>query len=220
MSSTPASFPTSSSLVPLPGTPRAHQSFSQDPRERLSVWLAAVVGAAAFLISCAVVVLAGSPQPAHAGVADGTEPYGGCAEAWQAPRSAGADLCREQGYTVSARFVLSPRGVVLHSSLPHCAYEDGSGGRRPCTWNVGRPVDGNGIGLAYKVRRDMSVRYVWPTSPAVDGWRWVSERQARRLAGRFTRPAERRSVAAWQRCVLRDDGTRVRCADGDRYRLR
>lgn len=210
----------SSSSVRLPGTPRARQNSSQNSRERLSVWFAAFVGAAAFLVSSAIVVLAGSPQPAHAATDGAIEPYGGCAEAWQAPRSAGADLCRELGYTVSARFVLSPRGVVLHSSLPHCAYEDGSGGRRPCTWNVGRRVDGNGIGLAYKVRRDMSVRYVWPTSPAVDGWRWVSERQARRLAGRFIRPAERRSVAAWQRCVLRHDGTRARCADGARYRLR
>lgn len=186
------------------------------PRERLSVWVAALAGAAAFLGGATVAVLTGSPGAAHAVSGAAPEPYGGCAEAWQAPRSAGADLCRERGYAVSARFVLSPRGVVLHSSLPHCTHEDGSGGPRPCTWNVGRRVDGNGIGLAYKVRRDMTVRYVWPEPPAVNGWRWVGERTARRLARLLTRPSERRSTIAWQRCVTRHHGTttRVRCPDG------
>lgn len=170
------------------------------------------------LVCSAAFALAGSP--AGAGTRGATEPYGGCDEAWQAPRSPGADLCRALGYSVSARFVLSPRGVVLHSSLPHCRFEDGSGGRRPCTWNVGPRTDGNGVGLAYKVRPDMTVRYVWDASPAVDGWRWVSERRARRLVSRITRPAQQRSVTAWQRCVIRRDATtRVKCPDGGRYVL-
>lgn len=187
-------------------------------RERLPVWVVAVLGAAALVGSATLVLPAGSPAPAQAATSPGAEPYGGCAEAWQAPRSAGADRCRELGYTVSARFVLSPRAVVLHSSLPHCTDEDGGRGPRPCTWNVGRRIDGNGIGLAYKVRRDMTVRHVWAESPAVNGWRWVGERRARRLAGHFTRPAQRRSLAAWQRCVIRHGGTTwVKCPDGRRY---
>ena len=187
--------------------------------EKLSVWVTALVGAAAFLGTAIVLVLAGASPPSHASTSGVLEPFGGCDEAWQAPRSTGADRCRELGYTVSARFLLSPRGVVLHSSLPHCRFEDGSGGRRPCTWNVGPRVDGNGIGLAYKVRRDMSVRYVWAASPAVDEWRWVGRSLAYRLLGHFTSPGERRSVTQWQRCVVRRDGTmRVKCPDGARYR--
>lgn len=187
--------------------------------ERISVWAAALIGAATFLGSATVMVLAGDPARAQVFAVTAVEPYGGCKEAWQAPRSPGAKLCRQLGYTVSARFVVGPRGVVLRSSLPHCRYEDGSGGPRPCTWNIGRRIDGNGIGLAYKVRRDMTVRYVWPESPAVRGWRWVGQRQARRLARQFTRPAQRRSLDAWQRCVLRHGATtRVKCLDGDRYR--
>ena len=183
---------------------------------RSTLGVAALLGVVALVCTAAVVVLAGSP--ARAATSGATEPYGGCDEAWQAPRSPGAELCRALGYSVSARFVLSPRGVVLHSSLPHCRFEDGSGGRRPCTWNVGPRTDGNGVGLAYKVRPDMTVRYVWDVSPAVNAWRWVSERQARRLQSRFTRPAERRSVSAWQRCVIRHESTtRVKCPDGARY---
>lgn len=186
-------------------------------RERLTVWAAVVAGAAALLGGATVLVLAGGPARSleHA---DARQPYGGCAEAWQAPRSPGAQQCRELGYAISARFLVSPRGVVLHSSLRHCAYEDGSGGPRPCTWNVGTRRDGNGRGLAYKVRRDFSVRYVWAESPAGDGWRWVGERMAGKLGDRFTRPGDRRSVAAWQRCVIRHaDTTRVKCPDGSRY---
>jgi hypothetical protein len=190
----------------------------QGLRERFTTWVAAVAGVAVFLGSAAVVVLSGGPTSAHSVAGEATEPYGGCAEAWMAPRSAGARLCRDLGYAVSARFVLSPRGVVLHSSLPHCRSEDGSGGRRPCTWNVGRRVDGNGVGLAYKVRRNMTARYVWAESPIVAGWRWVGERQAHRLARHFTRPSQRRSVTAWQRCVVRHAGTTwVKCSDGTRY---
>lgn len=70
--------------------------------------------------------------------------------------------------------------VVLGSSLAHCHYEDGSGGPRPCTWNVGQPVDGNGIGLAYWVGRRAHVHYVWAHSPVASGrWAWVNRHGAR-----------------------------------------
>jgi hypothetical protein len=182
---------------------------------RLTIWVVVTAGALALLVSAAVVVLVGGPARS---VDPAPEPYGGCAEAWQAPRSPGAQQCRELGWTISARFVVGPRGVVRHSSLPHCAHEDGSGGPRPCTWNIARPADGNGRGLAYMVRRDFSARYVWASSPTGAGWRWVDESLARRLARRFTRPGDRRSTAAWQRCVVRyGDTTRIRCPEGRRY---
>ena len=181
---------------------------------RLTWWAVTLMGAVVLLGSATAGVAAGGLTSARA--VHGWAPYGGCAEAWQAPRSPGAELCRDRGWSVSARFVVGPRGVVRHSSLPHCRYEDGSGGPRPCTWNVGRRVDGNGIGLAYKVRRDLTARYVWPRSPAVDGWRWVTDTEARRLAQRATR-ASGRSVTAWRRCVVRPHDTRrVKCPDGVR----
>ena len=175
--------------------------------------MVSLVGALAFLGSATAGAAAGGPPSAHAGHGRATAPYGGCAEAWQAPRSPGAEMCRDRGWSVSARFVVGPRGVVRHASLPHCRFEDGSGGPRPCTWNVGRRVDGNGVGLAFKVRRDMTARYVWPRSPVANGWRWLTQGEARRLA---TRPAGR-SVIVWRRCVVRPDDTRrVRCPDGVR----
>ena len=197
-------------------TERLTERLTDRMTERLTTWAAVVCGAAALLLSATVVVLAGGPARSLAPA----EPFGGCAEAWQAPRSPGAEACRDRGYTVSARWLVGPRGVVLHSTLPHCRHEDGSGGRRPCTWNVGRRTDGNGGGLAYKVRRDMSVRYVWATRPTVAGWRWVSLREARRLAREVTGPRERRSVRGWQRCVIRHGTlTWVKCADGQVHRL-
>jgi hypothetical protein len=78
-------------------------------------------------------------------------PYGGCGEAWQSPRSTGAEWCRSRGWIVRARIVIGPKRFVHMTALPHCRYEDGSGQRSSCTWNVGTPVDGNGIGRAYVV---------------------------------------------------------------------
>jgi hypothetical protein len=82
-------------------------------------------------------------------------PYGGCAEAWQAPRSEGARWCRSHGWLVGARYVVSPRKVLRFYHLPPCRYEDGSGqplrgGNRNCGWNV-TEGDGNGRGLVYLV---------------------------------------------------------------------
>lgn len=82
-------------------------------------------------------------------------PYGGCAEAWQAPRSEGARYCRSKGWLVGARYVVSPRKVLRMYALPSCRYEDGSGqpkrhGNRNCGWNV-TEGDGNGRGEVYLV---------------------------------------------------------------------
>ena len=78
------------------------------------------------------------------------QPYGGCAEAWQAPRSEGAQWCRDHGWTVGARYVISPRRILRHYRLPSCEVEDASSGPVPCGWNV-VAVDGNGRGRAYVV---------------------------------------------------------------------
>jgi hypothetical protein len=83
--------------------------------------------------------------------ADAGPTYGGCGEAWQAPSSQGAAWCRGHGWIVRARIVIGPHRYVHMTALPHCRFEDGSGQRSACTWNVGRPIDGNGIGRAYVV---------------------------------------------------------------------
>lgn len=76
------------------------------------------------------------------------QPYGGCKEAWQAPRSQGAADCREQGWMVRKGYVVSPRHVLRYYNLPSCRHEDGSGQRETCGWNVVEG-DGNGHGLVY-----------------------------------------------------------------------
>lgn len=83
-----------------------------------------------------------------------------CEQAWQAPQSEAAVDCREHGWTVRARLVVTPNRVVRHTALPHCRYEDGSGQRSACTWNVGPEQDGNGRGLAYWIDRQDRVHYV------------------------------------------------------------
>lgn len=80
-----------------------------------------------------------SPAAAH-------QPYGGCDEAWQAPRSAGADHCRDHGWTVRPRVVISPRGWVRAIRLPQCRAEDDF---RPCYWDAS--ARGNGEGRSYVV---------------------------------------------------------------------
>ena len=84
----------------------------------------------------------------------------GCDEAYHYTRSAGAQACREAGWTVLPRLVVSPRGWVHMSTLPHCRNEDGSGQRSACTWNLGPGIDGNGIGRILWIDRADRVHYV------------------------------------------------------------
>lgn len=90
------------------------------------------------------------------------KPYGGCAEAWQAPTSAGADWCRRHGWTVNSGIVVGPHAVLRAHRLPHCRYEDGSDQGR-CLW-LGY-VDGNRHGLSYWVDSHDTVHYLWPSDP-------------------------------------------------------
>jgi hypothetical protein len=89
-----------------------------------------------------------------------TQPYGGCDEAYAFARSAGADDCREQGWTIRPRLVVDPHGWVHYSVLPHCKNEDGSGQRSACTWNLGPGVDGNGTGRTFWLDRHDRIHYV------------------------------------------------------------
>lgn len=90
----------------------------------------------------------------------GDAPYGGCKEAYQAPQSPGARDCRQRGWVIRPRLVVTPDRWIVFTRLPHCRYEDGSGQRSACTWNVGTPQDGNGRGRAYWVDLADRVHYV------------------------------------------------------------
>lgn len=94
--------------------------------------------------------------------------------------------------TASGALTLDSHNVVTSSVLPSCELEDGSAGPLPCSWNI-NAGDGNGQGLAYWVSRSGAVHYVWSSSPAVNGWRFLD-------------------VSA--DCVVR--GHRYRCANGER----
>lgn len=71
------------------------------------------------------------------------QPYGGCAEAWQAPQSQGAADCRKAGWLVKARLVVGPKGYVRALRVGPCEYEDS----RNCYWDAGRM--GNGVGNSF-----------------------------------------------------------------------
>jgi hypothetical protein len=109
-----------------------------------------VVGTLMLALVVVIFTLANS-KPANA-----VPPYGGCDEAWQAPRSEGAAWCRSHGWTVWSRLVVGPRHVVRYSHLPTCRFEDASSGPLPCSWNF----DSNRNGLSYYVTRDGSPHYV------------------------------------------------------------
>src|SRR5262245_63358868 len=113
--------------------PRAH---------RAGNWVADAVTLACVAGICAFVIVIGYAwfDPSHGSVGlKWTQPYGGCAEAWQAPHSKGADECRAHGWTVRARLVVGPHRWVRYNNLPHCREEDGSGQKSACTWNIGKP---------------------------------------------------------------------------------
>jgi len=142
------------------------------------------------------------------------QPYGGCDEGWQAPRSIGARECRALGWVVRPRLVVDPHGLVVMSRLPHCTFEDASSGPIPCSYNFGRPTDGFGGGLAFWVTGTHAhnrTHYVWTTRPH-NGWTWVSRSLADALAESGERGADTRN---WEQCKSRQ-GTHltVRCADG------
>lgn len=95
---------------------------------RLRISLAAFASAVAVLY----------PPPAV-----GHQPYGGCDEAWQAPRSIGATHCREHRWIVRPRVVIDPKGWVRAMRLPPCRAED----EIRCYWDA--KTMGNGVGDSF-----------------------------------------------------------------------
>ena len=112
------------------------------------------------LAALAVTTILAGGTAAVAEAAQAAQSYGGCDEAYRYARTAGAQDCREAGWTIRPRLVITPDNKVAYSVLPHCRHEDGSGQRSACTWNLGPGQDGNGIGRVYWVDMHDRIHYV------------------------------------------------------------
>lgn len=161
-----------------------------------------------------LVIMAYACAPDWARAAEWQQPYGGCIEAWEAPHSAGAQACRDHGWTVTGHVVLTPRNVVAFSNLTSCRFEDG-GGRQsyPCSWNF--PPGGGHDGLSYYMTSPQRTHYVWPYDPArARGWRWVNSGTADALAESDARRATTRD---WSQCRINRARHAVKCVAGFRW---
>lgn len=152
------------------------------PASRIDLLVVGVCLTAIGLVGAVIGV--GWFAPGHAASVQLNQPYGGCKEGWQAPHSPGARDCRHLGWTIKHRLVVTPRGVVTLTRLPHCREEDGSGQRSACTWNIGRPADGDGRGASLWIDERDRFHYVWERSPLVPGWHWSNRHQSHAMGRR------------------------------------
>jgi hypothetical protein len=139
-----------------------------------------------------------------------TQPYGGCKEAYHHSESAGAQDCRDAGWTIRPRLVVDPHGVVVMSRMPHCKNEDGSGTASACTWNIGNRTDGNGIGLAFWNDRHDRSHYVWDGSPLRRNGTLSEGPQhtgIRQHTWHWATAADRKATGVTRHCIARDDST-------------
>lgn len=132
------------------------------------------VGKAVGIIAGLVLIAISCTPKAHAA------PYGGCDEAWQAPTSAGAQTCRDHGWTVTSHLVLDQHAVVRWTNLVSCHYEDASSAHEtfPCGWNMPPGGGHDGLTMYYTgTWRHHRAHYVWAHGhPA-----WVSHHRDRHL---------------------------------------
>lgn len=75
---------------------------------------------------------------------DAAQPYGGCDEAWHHPKSKGAALCREQGWTIRKRLVINSERRLVYVDLRKCEYEDSPN----CVWYAGWMGNARGMSFA------------------------------------------------------------------------
>jgi hypothetical protein len=141
-----------------------------------------------------------------------------CDSTWRHPHSATAQACRDHGWTVMRRLVVSPHGVIRHNRLTHCPEEDGSRVTPRCVW-IGTE-DGNGVGLSYwfGTHHASQPHYVWPVSPVRYNvgprLHWVGHELADALAEGGSLHADTRH---WEKCVVQyGPTTTVICPDGHR----
>jgi hypothetical protein len=185
------------------------------PKNEPFDWRYVIYVTAAFALFWTVGILVGEPaDAAPPSVTERwTQPYGGCKEGWQAPRSEGAAECRAHGWTIRPRIVVGPRGVVRYHHLPRCAQEDGSGTvRGTCSWNFDKPsvTDHEASFWVSHHNGHPRYHYVWMRNPlrTLTHWHWSTRAER---AGYYGLP---------RKCIVRDeplhlpgpDSIVVRCA--------
>lgn len=86
-----------------------------------------------------------------------------CKDLWMEDHTvADEDRCREEGWTVRWRYVLSPNGQRIWTGYPPCEYEDG----RECYWNA--HAFGNKRGHSFVQMGNLGTFYV----------RWINGHRA------------------------------------------
>lgn len=102
------------------------------------------------------------------------DPVSHCRSAWKAPRSAHADACRDAGWTIRPRLVVTPRALLVRTRLPVCEYRAKS--PRPCLSNEARPG-----ALTFWLGRLGTPHYLWTRKPSglPGAWDWPDARQRR-----------------------------------------
>jgi hypothetical protein len=182
----------------------------KDERGVIPNWVIIASQVAVLVLLGAVIGLWFSPRGAYGATG---EYRTACADTWQDPQGNQAIDCRAHGWTVHKRFVIGPKQVVrTNIDFRSCAYEDGSGGKLPCSWNWWGNHDGNGRGLALWYDRAGVKHYVWPATPVGNQWRWVNADEDH-YYDNSTGPKR------WTRCATKATqyGMRVKCADGDNH---
>lgn len=102
--------------------------------------LRAIVAVMALLAIVAAALVFAFAGPGFSVTSVTGQPYGGCKEGWQAPRSQGAADCRDLGWFVHRRVVVNPDGVVVTNRFKACQYEDSTF----CYWDAARVGDRHG----------------------------------------------------------------------------
>lgn len=101
-------------------------------------------------------------------------PYGGCKEANVNVHSDGARWCRQHGWIVMKRLLVSPNGKAS-TGLPRCKSEDASG--VSCYWNSLARGNGNGHGFIALPGRTVYVDKIngrWATSKKDREGYWIA----------------------------------------------
>lgn len=88
--------------------------------------------------------------------ASASAPRNQCDEAWQAPRSVGAQSCRDAGWTIRPRFVLNPRNVVKAHRFTPCTTDEAE---TPCYWDAQRMGNHRGESYIYNGRHVFYVSF-------------------------------------------------------------
>ena len=117
-----------------------------------------------------------------------------CSESWQSPRSALAQQCRDDGWTVRGRAVVSPGHRLRHNTFAPCELEDSSF----CYWDAAERGNGRGRSFIALRQRVVYYRVVRPQVVRPQVVRSQVVRSQRHRSGqKMTSPDLRRVRSSW-----------------------